>query len=591
MEHLYVDFETYWDSRFTLGSMPMDAYVRDPRCESMGAAVCRDGEDPKFLTPDEVGPYLDSVEWEDTLFVAHNAAFDASVLTMHYGHRPARIACTQSMAALHLSPMQSIRLKDLAELFKLPAKGELITLGKRWADLDDNERGLHRIYTQRDVELCRRLFHKMWSGTVQVERDVIDAVVRMSSEPRIELVVGDDPPESQLATAALDDRTFAGLLRALGVEPPMKQAVLGKMFAFSKEDVEYQQLYRHPEERVRKLMVVRRQAKRDRRTRTWLGSLREAAGRGLWPAQMVYAGSRTGDPTGAVRTMPRKGPERDALRAPAGRCFVVGDFSAIELRLMAVVAGEAGLLEAMEQGRSVYMERAQALYGPGVARESKHYVVGKQSMLSTMYGLGPEQFLHKCRTAWGVGDIGLDEAKAAVWGFRDAHPQIPALWRKADWLLRAMSKPDPDGRERSWSAWPSIRVDGSRPRLILPSGRAIWYDGLDTTPLGWTYRSRSRAERNSPVKGYTARGAQVVQNLMNGMARDVTCLALSRMVELTGHRPVFTNHDELAYVVPVSEGPAFCDELQNVMRTEVDWMPELPVDAEVGYGASYREAK
>ena len=587
----FIDFETFYDTKdgYTLGAMSLEEYLRDPRFEVMGMAVARDREAPRFVPPDELAKGVIGPLAQDDLVVAHNVAFDGSVLARL--HAPFRwsgpLACTRSMAALHLPSLQSCSLGPLAEAFGLPRKGSIAHDGRRWADLDEEERAALAAYACRDVEICRELHDRLWDRTSKVERLVIEAVARMSIEPRIELRVPEERPPSPIEEAVLDDAKMAGLLRGAGAEPPVKERRDGKVvWAFSKQDAAYAALRGHGEPRVRKLVALRSQAKRERRSRKLRDGMRAAAARGLWPAEMVYAGSRTGGITGAVRTLPRQSGDRAMLCAPRGHGMLVADLSAIELRIFAWLAGESDLLAKLVAGENVYRERAVALYGScPEGKKSKEYIIGKQSILATMYGLGVDTFLARCHTEWGLPDATPDEAKAAVTGFRDTFKGMVSMWTKAEWLLRRMCDREA-GEPKPWSAFP--RVLACSQRVVLPSMRSMWFEQIEQSGTRWRYKVRAH-RRGAPVEDAHTHGAKVCQNLMNAMARDVTCATLYRVAIDTGVHPVFMNHDELVYV-------AHAGWLESVKRSLVEhlaapfpWAEDLPLAGEVAEVESYGE--
>ena len=589
--NIYLDFETYWTSaEYSLGKMTTEAYVRDPRFEAQCVGIAIDDGPAVSVAGPNIKRVLDRVPWSEATVVAHNAAFDVSILSLRYGHRPGRIACTRSMAALLFPPSQSCSLGPLAKVLKLPAKGALATDGLRYDDMVPSMREDLAAYNRRDVEICRALFGLLWKSTPEVERTVIDAVVRMASEPRIALAVPAEPPATALDAALLDDARYAALLQASGVQPPTRPTGAGGAlaWAFGKEDAPYAALAGHESPQVRKLVAARAAAKRVRAGRKRRAELREAAGRGPWPVEMMYQGSRTGGITGGVRTIPRGSADRAALAAPVGSTMLVGDLSAIELRLFAHVAGEDELTQRLQDGENVYGQRANALYGQGAwnTKGDPAYIIGKQSILAAMYGMGADRFLAKCRTTWGLLDTTQEEARAAIAGFRDEYKQMAALWGKSEWLLRRMAGDDTGFKP--WSAFPSILA--ARHRLVLPSGRQIWYEDVESTGWRFRYMTRSR-KRGARMEEAYIHGPQMCQNLMNAMARDVTCLAIHRVKERTGYTPVWTNHDEVVYIVPTKQASTIAPALREAMTEEVPWAPGMPLEADVAWCANYGEAK
>ena len=115
MTTIFLDFETYFDPKFSLTKMTTMEYVRDPRFKvwGMGYRFINENE-TTWLGEDEVEDFIQSVDWDDTAVVAHNAMFDAYILTQYYNVTPQYYYDTAAMARGRW-PGQSARLADVAE--------------------------------------------------------------------------------------------------------------------------------------------------------------------------------------------------------------------------------------------------------------------------------------------------------------------------------------------------------------------------------------------------------------------------------------------------------------------------------------------
>ena len=99
-----IDFETYYDKDFSLTKLTTEEYVRDPRFEVIGVAVkVNDGVTEWFSGDDQqTAIWLRQFDWENQFVLAHNAMFDAAILTWIFGQRPKAWLDTLSMArAVH----------------------------------------------------------------------------------------------------------------------------------------------------------------------------------------------------------------------------------------------------------------------------------------------------------------------------------------------------------------------------------------------------------------------------------------------------------------------------------------------------------
>lgn len=159
-----IDFETYYDSEYSLAKMPTQAYVIDPRFEIIGAAVKVDtGETQWFDSHELTLGALYKLPWEESLCVAHNAQFDGLILEAagmrypYFGkHKPAKYFCTM-MAAMpgFYNRLGSVSLAALSEYFKIGAKGEEVynAKGKHYEDFSQTELAAYVEYCKNDVNL------------------------------------------------------------------------------------------------------------------------------------------------------------------------------------------------------------------------------------------------------------------------------------------------------------------------------------------------------------------------------------------------------------------------------------------------------
>ena len=104
MNIITIDFETYYDKEFSLSKITTEEYVRDDQFEVIGIAVKENGNETRWITGshDEVASALASYDWGNSFVLAHNAMFDASILTWRFGIKPMAWLDTLSMArAVH----------------------------------------------------------------------------------------------------------------------------------------------------------------------------------------------------------------------------------------------------------------------------------------------------------------------------------------------------------------------------------------------------------------------------------------------------------------------------------------------------------
>jgi len=265
MNIITIDFETYYDKDFSLSKITTEEYVRDDRFEVIGIAVKENDNETRWITGshDEVASALASYDWGNSFVLAHNAMFDASILTWRFGIKPMAWLDTLSMArAVHGSEVGG-SLAKLVDHYGLGEKGTEVVnaLGKRRAHFDDGALRAYAGYCINDVELTYGLFLELVKNFKQVELKLIDITIRMFSDPALVL----DTPlleahledvktrKERLLEAVNQDREalmsnqkFADLLIKCGVVPPMKVSpTTGKdPLALAKSDEELADLKR-----------------------------------------------------------------------------------------------------------------------------------------------------------------------------------------------------------------------------------------------------------------------------------------------------------------------------------------------------------
>jgi len=314
MKIITIDFETYYDKEFSLSKITTEEYIRDPRFEVVGVGVKVNGEDAQWFsgTHEDTRDFLLSYDWADAVAVAHNAMFDAAILSWIFGIQPHMWCDTLSLAraidGLHVSSS----LKACAERHNLGAKGDEVinALGKRRGDFSEEDLIRYGAYCRNDCDLTWDLLNVYLPKVSSLELSVINLTIKMFSEPVLEL---DLPLLEQhleevrerkyelLQACEADPETlnsnpkFAELLRSLGVEPPMKiSPTTGKeTYALAKNDEGLKELLEHEDERVQAVVAARLGTKstlEETRTERFIG----IAKRGSLPVPLSYYAAHTG---------------------------------------------------------------------------------------------------------------------------------------------------------------------------------------------------------------------------------------------------------------------------------------------------------
>jgi DNA polymerase len=605
MNIITLDFETYYSQTYSLSKLTTEEYVRGAEFEVIGVAVkVNDGETQWFSGTDaDIKKFLKGFSFEDNLALAHNAMFDAAILSWHFGINPRGWLDTLSMArAIHSTEVGG-SLDKLTQYYGLGQKGTevLKALGKRRLDFPADELAAYGGYCVNDVELTYKLFQCMSPEFPASELRLIDLTIRMYSEPTLEF----DPEllqahlKSQQETKAhllvavgMDNRDelmsnekFASLLSQLHVVPPRKiSATTGKeTWAFSKTDEGFKALADHENPVVQMLVTARlglKSTQEETRTQRFI----DIHTRGKLPIPLRYYAAHTGrwggDDKINLQNLKRGSLLKKAILAPEGYMMVDSDSSQIEARTVAWLAGQDDLVEAFENGKDVYKIMAAAIYGKEESEITKdERFVGKTTILGAGYGMGAVKFQSQLKT-FGVS-VEADEAARIIQVYRETYPEIPKLWKQAARALDAIS----DDKTCDLGRAGAVDVDGKK-GIRMPNGLYIKYPNLrkQTNEDGkdeYVYDTK-RGRAVIPNRIY---GGKVIENLCQGLAR--TIIGEQMLMIAKKYRVVMTVHDAIAIIAPEAEISTAQEYVEMCMRIRPSWATELPLNCESGTGKSY----
>jgi len=192
---LGLDFETYYDSEYTLTKLATSAYIRDPRFEAYGVGVrlfdtTNFQAETTWIDRSDINSYLSSIDWSTTALLAHNTAFDGLILSHHYGHIPAYYLDTMSMArGLHDHSIGA-GLEDIATFYGVGHKvaGTLEEIkGVRYEDLTKEQYVKLAAYCINDVDLMWEIFFAMRDKIPHDEMNLIHLTINMFTNPVLEV--------------------------------------------------------------------------------------------------------------------------------------------------------------------------------------------------------------------------------------------------------------------------------------------------------------------------------------------------------------------------------------------------------------------
>lgn len=277
---------------------------------------------------------------------------------------------------------------------------------------------------------------------------------------------------------------------------------------------------------------------------------------------------------------------RTALIPEPGHRFIVADFSAIEARVIAWIAGEQWRLDVFRNGGDIYCASASQMFHVPVVKHGENGHLrqkGKIAELALGYGGGANAL-----KAFGADKMGMTEEEMVntvdLW--REASPRVCALWRALERAaIRCVAHKTPQV-----SAIGGIRFEMECGILwmTLPSGRRIAYYGAEYGPSRF-HRDR-RALSYMGVDQKTKRwrrvetwGGKLAENVTQATARDClrdTMLAL----EDAGYDIRAHVHDEV--IISEPRDGRTVEDVSAIMGRELPWATGLPLRGD-GYACDF----
>jgi len=602
-----VDFETYYDKKFSLSKLTTEEYIRSPEFEVIGLGVKVNNEETAWLSGpfDAVKKYLhDNYDWENSAVLAHNTMFDGAILSWVFDIHPKLYLDTLCMArAVHGTEVGG-SLKYLADKYNIGQKGDEVinALGKKRADFTEEELARYGDYCIQDVELTHKLFNILGKVFPKQELKVIDMTLRMFIDPVLELNTSkllshldtlQEQKEQLLEECGIEKEElmsnpkFAEALTKLGVVPPMKTSLRTKKetFAFAKTDEAFKALQEHEDTRVQALVAARiglKSTLEETRTERFLG----IGIRGTLPVPIRYYAAHTGRWGGSdkvnLQNLPSRGPNAKVLKscicAPEGYTLIEADSAQIEARVLAWLAGQQDLVTAFEKGEDVYKKMAATIYGVPEEKVTPHQrFIGKTTILGAGYGMGAIKFGAQLKSM-GV-EVDDEECKRIVGVYRHANARITKLWRDAQDTLMGLYQ----GYNTKLGREGVLTVEAVNSAIRLPSKLLMRYDNLKATQgekgVQFSYKTR-----RGDVNIY---GGKVIENVCQAIAR---CIMAEQMLEISKkYRVLLTVHDSVVCCVPNADVDEAALYVSDCMKWSPEWAKGLPVRGDVEVGKNYGE--
>ena len=266
---------------------------------------------------------------------------------------------------------------------------------------------------------------------------------------------------------------------------------------------------------------------------------------------------------------------RTAFIPSEGCRFIVSDFSAIEARVLAWIAGEEWVLEAFRAGKDIYCETASMMYHVPVEKHGANSHLrqkGKVAVLACGYqgGVGAMKRMDK------GGSIPEDELQSVVDQWRQANSKVVKLWRTVELAARTAIEEHRTIRLKNGIAFGYINGNLF---IKLPGGRKLcyWNTRLKLDPRdGREHIIYMGVNQETKQWGETETyGGKLVENIVQATARDCLAISMQRVAAL-GYNIVMHVHDEIIVDCPIEDTGAM-ERINACMAEPIPWAPGLPL--------------
>ena len=331
---------------------------------------------------------------------------------------------------------------------------------------------------------------------------------------------------------------------------------------------------------------------------------------------------------------------RGLIIASPGKHLFVGDYSAIEARVLCWLAGEQAALDLFASGGDVYVDMATSIYNcsPEEVDSDKRFV-GKQAVLGLGYGMGMVKFQANMLT-FGV-DMPLEFYHMIVGIYRkEKYANVAKFWYKIEQVVEEAVRQKVKRRDAIKIGPLKFFMRGRFLHIELPSGRllayaepqlalrSLWFfpthtpEGDEVTIVARTHRNaappRAKALEQAKANGWgidtdeeptekhtheftymTARGkglwfressygGKLTENVTQAVARDI----MAGAILCADADPIFNQvllmvHDELVCEANPNES---LEKFEAIVATSPDWATGLPIDVEAWQGPRYGKA-
>ena len=278
---------------------------------------------------------------------------------------------------------------------------------------------------------------------------------------------------------------------------------------------------------------------------------------------------------------------RTAFTASFGKKLIVSDFSAIEARVIAWLAGEDWVLDVFKAGGDIYCATASQMFGVPVEKHGVNGGLrqkGKVATLALGYQGGANALI-----AMGALNMGIseDELPDIVDKWRLANPNIVSLW----YNIERLALHTIETAEETYIKGLTLRaeadiVNGKRFFTVeLPSGRKLFYaePSIESNRFGRpSIHYKGLNQTTKKWEDNETYGGKLTENIVQAIARDCLALTIERVID-AGYDPVMHIHDEI--VIDARDDQKL-EDVNAIFARPIDWAPGLPLSG-AGFESSY----
>lgn len=272
---------------------------------------------------------------------------------------------------------------------------------------------------------------------------------------------------------------------------------------------------------------------------------------------------------------------RTAFVPGEGCHFCVADFSAIEARVLAWMAGEQWRLDVFRTHGKIYEASASAMFGvpiETIAKGQENYKLrakGKVAELALGYGGGAHALV-----AMGALNMGLTEEELPdiVKRWRASSRRIYDFWYAVE---RAAQEAIEYGVITTLPCGITISRDQNFMFIRLPSGRSLFYRDPQLAPGNYGNKEILFMGLNQTNKKWgriNTWGGKLVENIIQAVSRDILCNAMKNLTR-AGYKINFHIHDEVILEVPDDDKSKNLDDAIRRMCALPEWANGLPLNA------------